>query len=323
MNYGEVLSKAWKIIWHNKVLWIFGILAGCGGSRNGGGGNSFNYRTSGNQFPGGPDGQFTELGERILAFFQGIPPYVYVLVALAVLALILLGLYLSTIGRIGLVLGALRGDNGAERQSLGKLWGDSQPYFWRMFLLNLLIAVIGFVIFLIILIPVLGVGLLTAGIGLICILPVICIIGIASWFVNIVIEQSAVALVAENLGVIDSLRRGWQVFRNNFGSLTLLALIVMIAGFVTGLALAIPVFVTVLPATFQLMRGGEFSFGPLLQVALVLLALYMPVLIFLNGVIQSYIGSVWALAFRRLTATPAAGSIRPATPEPPSGAAVY
>jgi len=27
MDYGNVLSRAWQIIWKHKVLWIFGILA--------------------------------------------------------------------------------------------------------------------------------------------------------------------------------------------------------------------------------------------------------------------------------------------------------
>ena len=42
MNFGEILTKAWKIIWKFKVLWIFGILASCGqgGGSGGGGGNT-------------------------------------------------------------------------------------------------------------------------------------------------------------------------------------------------------------------------------------------------------------------------------------------
>ena len=41
-NFGEVLTRAWQITWKYKVLWIFGILAGCtnGGGGGGGGGNS-------------------------------------------------------------------------------------------------------------------------------------------------------------------------------------------------------------------------------------------------------------------------------------------
>jgi len=49
MDYGEVLSKAWQITWKYKVLWIFGILAGCGGQF---GNNSFNYSLGGDGGPG-------------------------------------------------------------------------------------------------------------------------------------------------------------------------------------------------------------------------------------------------------------------------------
>jgi len=46
MDYGEVLQKAWKIIWKHKILWLFGLLASCGrggGGGSGGGGSSGNY----------------------------------------------------------------------------------------------------------------------------------------------------------------------------------------------------------------------------------------------------------------------------------------
>jgi hypothetical protein len=41
MDFGEVLTKAWKIIWKYKILWLFGIfvfLWGGGGGGGGGGG---------------------------------------------------------------------------------------------------------------------------------------------------------------------------------------------------------------------------------------------------------------------------------------------
>src|SRR3990172_7740353 len=47
MDIGGVLSRAWQIIWRHKVLWIFGILASCGGNANGGA--SSNYSVSDRQ----------------------------------------------------------------------------------------------------------------------------------------------------------------------------------------------------------------------------------------------------------------------------------
>ncbi len=53
-NFGEVLTRAWQIIWKNKILWIFGILASCArgnaGGAGGGGGNS-GYRFESGQRP--------------------------------------------------------------------------------------------------------------------------------------------------------------------------------------------------------------------------------------------------------------------------------
>ena len=53
-NFGEVLTRAWQIIWKHKVLWIFGILASCarggGGGSSGGGGNS-GYQTGSGDNP--------------------------------------------------------------------------------------------------------------------------------------------------------------------------------------------------------------------------------------------------------------------------------
>ena len=49
MDYGEVLSKSWKIPWKFKVLWIFGILASCGHTGQSGNFNFNNsFRTNGN-----------------------------------------------------------------------------------------------------------------------------------------------------------------------------------------------------------------------------------------------------------------------------------
>ena len=43
MNYSEVFSNAWKIVWKFKAFWIFGILSSCmrsGGGSSGSGGSS-------------------------------------------------------------------------------------------------------------------------------------------------------------------------------------------------------------------------------------------------------------------------------------------
>ena len=50
MNIGDVLSQAWKTIWKHKVLWIFGIFAGCSSASYSAGNGGVSY-----QFDAPPD----------------------------------------------------------------------------------------------------------------------------------------------------------------------------------------------------------------------------------------------------------------------------
>ena len=64
-NFGEILTRAWQIVWKNRVLWIFGILASCGR-----GGSSFNSSSS-SQGDGGFDTP-PDLPPQIQELFQTI-----------------------------------------------------------------------------------------------------------------------------------------------------------------------------------------------------------------------------------------------------------
>src|SRR3990172_5804178 len=135
MDYGSVLSRAWQIIWKHKALWIFGILAGCGSA--GGGNPSFSYRED---LP--PDFQQyfqINLPDWQIALIVGV-------VLLVVFVLIVLAIFLSTIGRIGLIRGAQQVEGGAASLAFGELFSGSMPYFWRVFGLSLLVGIVSTVV---------------------------------------------------------------------------------------------------------------------------------------------------------------------------------
>jgi hypothetical protein len=48
LSLGPTLSRAWEIIWRHKILWIFGILAGCATGGGGGSGGSPNINVDDN-----------------------------------------------------------------------------------------------------------------------------------------------------------------------------------------------------------------------------------------------------------------------------------
>jgi len=291
-NFGEVLSRAWQIIWKNKVLWIFGVFAGCsraggsGGSGGGGGGGSG---------PGG--GQpFSELQRVFDQIGQWISdnPWVIAVFVILVLVLLVLSIFLGTIGRIGLIKGTYQAERGAERLIFGEVFSESMPYFWRVFGLSLLIGLL----FLLLFLPLIFFGIITAGIGFLCILPLLCILIPISWGVMVVIEQANAAIVLEDLGIGDGLRRGWEVVKANIGTMILMALILFIGSAVVGIVLAIPLIVAVVPLVIGSAAGVERT--PLLIFG-VCCAVYLPILLILNGILTAYIQSAWTLTFMRLT----------------------
>ena len=296
-NFGEVLTRAWQIIWKHKVLWIFGIFAGCargGGGSGGGGGGAGGTRPGDQPFPE-LERTFDQIGQWINE-----NPWIVAVFVVLVLALVILSVFLGTIGRIGLIRGTYQAEQGAERMVFGELFSGSIPYFWRVLGLSLLIFLIAILVF----IPLVLFGVLTAGVGLICILPLICILIPVLWAVSVVIEQANAAIVLDNLGIGDGLRKGWEVVRTNVGPIILLALILFIGSGIVGFIIAIPIIAAIFPLIFG---AASNNTSPMWITALCLLA-YFPVLLVLSGILNAYVQSVWALTYMRLTAKPQANA---------------
>lgn len=293
LDFGNVLTRAWQITWKHKILWIFGIFAGC--SRGGGsfgGGNSGGSRWEG-------DGDLSVGAER---FAQQVGQWIeqnwwiIVLAVLVLIVLILLSIYLGTIGRIALIRGTMRAEAGAERMGFGELFAASGPYFWRVFGLSLIIGLAVLAIFL----PLALFGVITAGVGFLCMLPLICVLIPVGWAVSVVLEQANVAIVTEDLGIMDGVRRGWEVCKANLGGVVVMALILWFLQLLAGFIIAIPILLAVVPAVFGFAAGQQdILSAPYILAALCFVA-YLPLLIVLSGIITTYVQSAWALTYMRL-----------------------
>ena len=309
MDIGGVLSRAWQIIWRHKVLWIFGILASCGGNANGGA--SSNYSVSDRQeLP--PQMQpffdrFATLTDWQIALLVGT-------VILVVLLLVVLAIFLGTIGRIGLIRGTQQVEQGADRLGFGDLFRDSLPFFWRVFGLNLLFGIAAFILLLILLVPFIFLAVVTLGLGVLCIIPIICILVPLAWLAQVVITQASIAMVVEDVGIRAGLQRGWDLFRANLGTIIVMALILILGvGLIGGTIVALPLVVVVVPAIIGAAAGTDQALrGGLLTAGLCFLA-YLPVLLVLSGILRAYIESAWTLTYMRLTNKPVAPPLEPIT----------
>ena len=304
MDIGNILSRSWQIIWKHKILWIFGILAGCGSSGNGGSGWRGNR---GGEGGGQVPPQFQPFVQPFQNLTQGQIAVLVTVAILVALVLMVLVVFLGTVGRVGLIRGTQQAEGGAASVSFGELFSGSMPYFWRVFGLGLLVGLLILVVAgLVAVMAVIGtIG--TLGLGLICLIPLICILVPVIWFVSVITEQASIAIVIENLGVMDGLRRGWEVVRINLGAMIIMALILMLGvGGIGGFIIALPVVFIVLPALIGAAVGTNQSVGGGLILAGVCFIAYLPVLLILNGILRSYIETAWTLTFMRLTNKPAA-----------------
>jgi hypothetical protein len=331
MDYGEVLSKAWKITWKFKVLWIFGILAGCGASR----GVNFNFnssfRTNGNGFPNSMPNLPPAMMDQLYRFgrlFEN-PTFIWQFVAIVisiVCIIVLVEIFLGTIGRIGLIKGTAEADAGAEKLTFGGLWKESTPYFWRVFWLSFLIGTPFVVLFLVILFAAFTVVILSTGLissaalqsgsnsgvpsllillsiaGVICMLC--CVISILAIILGFISTQAERAIVLEDKSILDGFRRGWEVLTKNLGPILIIWLITAAIGFVAAIVIALPLLVVLVPlgiAFVANMNNLNFSFTPWLVAFICIICVYTPIAWFANGIVMTYLQSVWTLTYIRIT----------------------
>jgi hypothetical protein len=299
MDYGEVLRRSWQITWKYKGLWVLGILSSCSGGGGGGGGGANGqasgfrgYQTGGQEFP------------QLQHFFNSIAPQTWILIGIVVLLLVLvIGLIFLVLGVIGDggLIGAFNVADSGGQTGLGQAFRMGTTYFWKLLGVRILFWIIGLVVGLVVAVAVILVTIGTFGIGLLCLLPLLCLLIPAGLVVGVYVMLTQIALVIENLGVLDAFRRAWEVLKANLGPIIVMGLIVVIGSWLVGLLLAVPLIAIVLPVGFALALGTKTAANSGLIFAGLCLVVYVPVLIVLNGILRTYITGVWTLTYRRLT----------------------
>lgn len=323
MDYGKVLGRAWQIIWKNKVLWLFGILASCS---NGGGSGGSSFNSSSNfQTDSGDIGNLPPQVERFFrqmsAYFDRITEdqiILYVLIFCAfILAIALLFWFISIFGRTALVKGTLDAEAG---QTLGfrSLWKATSPYYRRALGLNFLLSLIPFTV--VLLLVGLGIlaGVVTAGIGLICLVPIFCLMVPLFIAYSVYVEIANVSLVTEDLDVSTAISRGWAVFRNNLGSMAIMGLLLYFGIFIVSLLVSLPFIAASLPFMFSLMSGSEEAFNTSFIIYLACFAVGLPLFILFNGILQAYLHTAWTLTYGQLSGPKRAAVAKIASSPKPS-----
>jgi len=350
MNHTQILKRAWNILWSFRALWIFGILLAL---TTPSGNNENNLRYSLNQRETRRLNLPTDLQsalDRVNAFLRDLSPVTERTIITVVVVIVIVGILLAVLGafihytsKTALVRMVDQyegnGEKATWRQGFRLGWSRSA---WRLFLVNL--AVFGPVV--VIFFVLMGCALLPFFLGPLSgnastWMGVIATIGLAFLIafllflvvlaLSLVMETIDRVVVLQETGVRDGIRLGWQLVRQNFKDVFLMWLILL--GIQIGFVIAlIPVLMVL--GLVGLLVGGGGGFGlyylvntitnPLPAIisgavfggTLFLLLVGLP-LLFLGGLKETYISTVWTLTYRALTAPTAAISLPGGVDESP------
>lgn len=294
MDISAIFKRAWEITWKHKGLWVLGILAGCsgGGSQS----SSSVSRIPEYQFEGGEFPRF----ER---WAQSVPEETWVVIAIAIVCgLLLLALVfwvLAAIGNGGLIAGFQMAETG-ETLTLASAFQQGLTFFWKLLLIQLIVGIASLLIFLPLIVGGVLLSVFTLGIGVICFLPLICLLIPLSLAITIYTLLAQIATIVERLEIIAAFQRAWEVLRTNIGEVVVMGLILGVGGFIVGLVLAMPFIFMALPVITGIAVGTETSGIAGLSVTVVGILLYIPILIVASGIMRTFITGSWTLTYRSL-----------------------
>jgi hypothetical protein len=277
MEYGKLLSRSVNIVWQNKFLIIVGFLASLASWSSGGGGGGGG---------GGGNGNGAPLEDEFAAMAAGL----IVAVACVVLVLAIVIWAISAIARGGLIASVDAIESG-EKSSFRQSWSAGWQRKWTLFGVGILPAIPGLILFVIGLMALGAYGGIfalfdqdfaqvgAAGLGITialfaCILlPIILVLSILRNFA----ER---ACMLENLGVVDSYRRGTKVLWSNLGEAIVLFLLQIAIFIVLGILLFLP------------------------SLVLILCCFLWPLLLLVQGAVSAFLSALWTLAWRSWTGEP-------------------
>jgi hypothetical protein len=318
----KILKRAWHILWSYKALWVFGLilaLAGAGSSSGNGSNSSSRYEAnsqSGQQQPLPEDmGEaFKQATQEIQKAFNegldevGIPrgdlnTLIGIAVAFVIFCVVL-GLIIAVaryVAETAIIRMVDEYENTGSKMTIkqGFRIGWSRTS-WRLFLINLLVNL-----------PlILGMILLLAGVGMAIfqsmtkgfqtpatfvilalvgvMFLVIFVVAIITIFLGLLRHFFWRACALENLGVRESLSRGFQMARENWKNVGIMWLVMIGLGIVWAIVSIVAIIVTIPVVVVTAVAGALVAVIP------VLLAGGLTSL-FLNGWLPWIVGVIFAL----------------------------
>lgn len=363
MDPVKILKRAWHILWSYRALWVFGLILAltAAGSSGGSGNNGARFSGDGNNqsydapLPGNWREEigraFSEAGKEIERVFEdGLPALgistgeltsllwigaIFLLVMMVVGIVMTIARYVSETAVIRMVDEYEATDTKMTvRQGLRIGWSRTS---WRLFLINLIVNIPVFI-----LLAVMAIGgfmiyrIVAGGNETVMVTGIVSVIGVVFLLLFVVVIVSIVlgllrhffwrVSVLEDLGVSESLKRGFAMVRENWKNVGLMWLIMIGLGIAWALVSIIAIIITIpvvaitaigaalvvavpgllLVGFFSLFLSGYLPWivGGLFVAPLFFTLAFSP-WVLLTAWQQVFSSTVWTLTYRELKALPA------------------
>lgn len=299
MKLANILGRAWQITWKYKVLWIFGILGGCNiplGFQS-----NIPYRLFQSVIE--PTKIPSSIG-KFLSNYSFKEQVIILIILITVISFIFVFIMavLNLFGQAVLIKGSSDVEHDGITLEIPLLLKAGAHYFWRLFGIYLIFGILSVLLIILSEVVIYLSFDVTKGIGLVCLSPLICIFIPLVWSFGIYLYQAYISSVVGECGIVQSIQRGWQVFKQYIGNMLLTGLILNLGiNGIGGFILSVPI--TVINSSFITSPLSAFDstarIGPIITNVLSLA--YLPVYLILQGILTTYVVVAWTLNYLVLT----------------------
>lgn len=285
-DFGEILTRAGQITWKHKILWLFSALP-----------TLVSFLIVPIVFLPISFSDFDPYSE---PFFVDQPIYAFLFVGFS-LFVSLLSFVLYAISSASVTTGVVQAEGGVEKLETMKLFDDGKKYWPRMMGVLLLVGVAVSVGFAVLFACMTLFGAVTMGLGFICIQPLFLLIYPLMLVLYGFIEESQAAVVIDELGVTDAIRRGWELVKANFWRIVLISLIVYLGMTILTFIVTIPFMIPFFFMPFLMQDMSSFEPRTMMLLTGGFTLLLLPVMALVQGVSITFLKTTYAIVYLRLT----------------------
>jgi hypothetical protein len=165
--------------------------------------------------------------------------------------------------------------------------------------LLILISVLSFVLTMFFMMIPFGLGLITAGLGSLCILPLMCLMVPVAFFFGIMLNLCISSIVVDGMSLTGAIAHSWNVVLENIWPLVLMGLLLYVIQWLISMLASAPFsFVQFGFTGFMTAQTDPFE---ILNFIGILMMISTPIMAFVQGLGYTYTQSAWTLSYIRLT----------------------